>query len=186
MDKQLTFKGYRLLDLSIFTVLMIVFEYIGVKATLWFNEVYSISLFLTIALIVMMRWGAWSVITIIAGVLTYCLANQAVWSNYVVYLGGALFLLFNLFWFLLGKEKIRQGYFPFLYVLSGFLLLELGRSLITIIITNKFPLIGFLGTDVLNFLLTLLIIYIVRKQNGLFEDQIAYLKRINSEPSERD
>jgi hypothetical protein len=184
MNKQLTFKGYRSLDLAVFTILMVVFEFVGVKATLWFDELYTVSLFFTIALIVMMRWGAWSVITVIAGALTYCLVNQAVWENYLVYLGGALFLLFNLFWFLLGKEKIRQGYYTFLYVLSGFLLVELGRSLIALIVYGKFPLIGYLGTDVLTLALTILIIHLVRKQSGLFEDQIAYLKRINEEPNE--
>jgi branched-subunit amino acid transport protein AzlD len=162
---------------------MIVFELIAVRAVNWFHEVYSISLFIAISLIVMMRWGVWSIISIIAGAISYCLVNDAVFENYIIYIFGNLFILINLFWFLLGKDRIRKGYWTVLFVLSGYVLVEIGRSLVAVFFGGKFipTLIGFLGTDLINALLALLIIIITRKQNGLFEDQISYLKRINEE-----
>jgi hypothetical protein len=188
MNKHLSLSTYRLIDISIFTVLMVVFELIAVKAINWFDEVYSVSLFLTIALILIMRWGFWSIFTIITGAIIYCYAIGATVDNYLVYIGGNLFILFNLFWFTLGKERIQKGALTLLYVLSGFVLVELGRSLIASFLGFPFfpTLIGFLGSDVLSALLALLIIMITRKQNGLFEDQIAYLIRVNQEEEPKE
>jgi len=180
---KISFKNYRLFDLAVFSILLAVFEVIAVRAVSWFGELYSISLFLAISLLVMMRWGAWSAVTIVAGALAFCWANGAVLENYVVYVAGNLFLLFNLFWFLLGKDRIRQGYFSALFVLSGYLLTEFGRAVVSVFFGNRFfsAFIGFLGTDALNLLLALLVVWIAKRQNGLFEDQISYLKRTQEE-----
>ena len=82
---KISFKNYRLFDLAVFSILLAVFEVIAVRAVSWFGELYSISLFLAISLLVMMRWGAWSAVTIVAGALAFCWANGAVLENYVVY-----------------------------------------------------------------------------------------------------
>jgi hypothetical protein len=162
---------------------MIIFEFLAVKATMWFGEVYCISLFMMLSLIVMMRWGLWSAFTIIAGAVTFCLAIEASWKNYIIYVVGNLFILFDLFWFLLGKGRLREGYMTVSFVLSGYVLVEIGRSVVAVFFRWPFlpTLIGFLGTDLLSALLAVLIILISRKQNGLFEDQLSYLKRINDE-----
>ena len=167
---------------------MVVFEVIAVRAVGWFQEIYSVSLFLAISLLVMMRWGAWSVFTIVAGALTYCWAIGAAFENYIIYVFGNLFILFNLLWFLMGKERIRKGYWTVLFVLAAYFLVELGRAIIAVFYGSAFldTLISFLGTDLLNALLAVLIIIITRRQNGLFEDQISYLKRINEEERTRD
>jgi hypothetical protein len=188
MEKQLTLRGYRSIDLLLFTVMMIVFELLAVKATIWFGEVYCISLFILLSMIVMMRWGGWSVVTIVAGAITFCLANGAPWEHYIIYVGGDLFILFDLFWFNLGKAKMREGYLTVSFVLCGYVLVETGRSFMGLFFGGNFlpALIGFLGTDLLSALLALLIIMIARKQNGLYEDQITYLRRINAENTKHD
>ena len=144
MNKHLSLSTYRLIDISIFTVLMVVFELIAVKAINWFDEVYSVSLFLTIALILIMRWGFWSIFTIITGAIIYCYAIGATVDNYLVYIGGNLFILFNLFGLHL-ERKNSKGALTLLYVLSGFVLVELGRSLIASFLGFPFfpTLIGF-------------------------------------------
>ena len=78
-----------------------------------------------------------------------------------------------------GFGKVIGRYYSFSI---AYLLVELGRAIIAAY-GNAFltVLIGFLGTDLINVLLTLLIVMIMKRQNGLFEDQIAYLKRINEE-----
>ncbi|HEY8395351.1 MAG TPA: hypothetical protein VIK96_01080 [Bacilli bacterium] len=183
MDKHLSLRKYRLIDLAIFTVLLSVFEIIAVRAVGWFGELYSISFLIAISSLVMMRWGAWSAVTLAAGALAYCWANDAVLENYIIYVCGNLFMLFNLFWFMLGKDKVRKGYFALAFVLSGYLLIELGRAIVAAFFGTGFvsAFIGFLGTDAVNALLALLVIVIAKRQNGLFEDQISYLKRLNEE-----
>lgn len=181
MKKNISFKTYRLIDIFILTGLLIIFEIIASLALGWFNEKYYISLFISMSLIVMMRWNAWSVITILIGTIAYCLTNQGILKNYVIYLVGNLFILLNLLWFIKGKKKFQKNYVVLLYVVTGYLNIEIGRSLIALFYDAPFfsTFIGFLGTDLLNFLLALLIVFIVRKQDGVFEDQFSYLKRMN-------
>lgn len=181
MKKNISFKTYRLIDLFILTGLLIIFEIIASLALGWFNEKYYISLFISMSLIVMMRWNAWSVITILIGTIAYCLTNQGILKNYVIYLVGNLFILLNLLWFIKGKKKFQKNYVVLFYVVTGYLNIEIGRSLIALFYDAPFfsTFIGFLGTDLLNFLLALLIVFIVRKQDGVFEDQFSYLKRMN-------
>lgn len=190
MRKNISFKTYRLIDLFILTVLLVVSEIIASKALGWFNEKFYISLFLSLSLIVLMRWNAWASVTIIAGTLTYCIINQGVLQNFITYLVGNLFLLFNLFWFIKGKKQFKKNYIVFLYIVTGYLLIEIGRSLVALFYDANFfsALIGFLGTDVLNCLLAILIIFIMKRQDGVFEDQVQYLNRVSdqkaSEPSD--
>jgi len=185
---KLSLRNYRTFDISVFTVLLVVFEVLAVRAVGWFKEIYSVSLFLSLSLLVMMRWGAWSAVPIVFGAFAYCWAVGAAWENYVVYGVGNLFLLCNLLWFLRGKELVRKGPFLILFVLSGYLFTELGRSLVSLFFGGKFfsALIGFLGTDLLNALLALLVLGIAKRQKGLFEDQISYLRSLRQEEKKRD
>ena len=181
MRKSISFKKYRMIDLLILTGLLVIFEIITSQAPSWFSENYYISLFFSMSLIVLMRWNAWSIITIVAGTVVYCLQNQGDLKNYIIYLTGNLFILFNLIWFIKGKHQFKKSYIVLFYVISGYLFVEIGRSLVALFFDAPFiaTLIGFLGTDLLNVLLTLLIVFIVRRQDGVFEDQITYLKRMN-------
>lgn len=183
MNNQLSLGKYRLFDLLVFTGLMVFFEYVLVKVFPFLSGIYSISLFLTIALIVLIRWGLWAAIPIIAGGITYCLANDGKLNHYLIYTIGNLFILLNALWFLMGKNKIREGYITVSYVISGFILTELGRAIVAAILENNFlsAFISFLGVDSLSAAIALVIILIMRKQNGLFEDQISYLKRVQAE-----
>ena len=81
------------------------------------------------------------------------------------------------------KERVRQDAFLALtFALITQLLMQLGRAGIAAIL--GFPAdacIGFITTDILSALFTLFIIWIVRRIEGLFEDQKHYLLRIQSE-----
>jgi hypothetical protein len=169
------------------TGLLVIFEMVASQAPSWFSENYYISLYLSMSLIVLMRWNAWSIITILAGTVVYCLQNQGDFKNYITYLIGNSFILFNLLWFIKGKHLFKKTHVVLFYVISGYLFVEIGRSLVALFFDAPFfsTFIGFLGTDLLNVLLALLIVFIVRRQDGLFEDQITYLKRM-SERNEKD
>lgn len=188
MKKSISLSTYRFLDLAIFTFLMIVFEIIAIKGINWFSEVYCISLFLSISLIVLMRWGLWAIIPIISGALIFCYEIDGNFENYLVYVIGDLFILINMLWFIKGRQKLKNTYITICYVVSGYLLVQIGRSIVSAILGYPFftTLVGFLGTDSLNCLLALIIIFIAKKQNGLFENQIEYLKRIDKEKKKEE
>lgn len=185
----MSLKTYRLIDLGLFSAFALIFEYIAVVGTYSLGiSIFSVSLLLPIVLIVMMRWGLWAIIPLLVGTGSFILAIgrqiDLTTQNYLIYFIGNLFLLLNLLWFIKGKEKIRTNlYLSILYIASGCILLEVGRAIIALILGNDFlnVFIGFLGTDALSFVLAFIIVLITRKQNGIFEDQIHYLLRIQEE-----
>lgn len=188
MKKNISLQTYRMIDLLMLTGLLVIFELIASQALTWFNENYYISLFFTMSLIVLMRWNAWSIVTIFIGTVVYCWQNQGDFQNYVIYIVGNLFIVFNLLWFRKGKHQFKKSYIVLFYVLSGYFLVEIGRSLVALFFDAPFfpTFIAFLGTDLLNLLLALLSVFIVRKQDGVFEDQITYLKRVSEENKKDD
>ena len=186
MGGKISFGMYRSIDLTIFTVLMIIFEFFSVKGFEWFNGIYALSLFLVLSLITMMRWGIYSIIPIIAGGLTYSLAHpNGTMETTIVYVVGNLFVLIALVWLIKGQDKIKnQNYYLILFVLTGFFGYCLGRAFIGTLVFKKDFIdlaIGYLGTESLNAVISLVIIFIARKQPGILENQKQYVKKIQEE-----
>ena len=96
-------------------------------------------------------------------------------------IGGAL-VLFKLF----GKERIRGdalGTMAFGVVTA--LLMQLGRALVSVVSGGAAQdAILFFTADVLTLLFTAVVMWIVRRLDGVFEDQITYLLRISKEKEE--
>ena len=191
MKKGLSIRGYRAIDIGVFSVVLFLFEFF---ATYFTNNIFTISLLIPIALIVLMRWGLYAGITIVLASVSYVYAisthnSDVTYKNYLIYIFGNLLLLINMLWFIKGKEKVRKNLFISIgYVITGFLLIEIGKTVFSIIFLggNIFNiLIGFLGSDALNLIIGLVIILIARLQNGIFEDQIEYIKRIKEETEEK-
>ena len=136
-------------------------------------------------LICMMRWNGLAFFMPIVSGVVYCYSiKSATLDNYLIYTIGNMFVLINLVWFLKGKEKIRNSLpLSIVYTVTGFLLVALGRTIVATILGNDFlgVLIGFLGAESINLVLAGFIIAIARLQNGLFIDQILYLKNIQKE-----
>jgi hypothetical protein len=113
----------------------------------------------------------------------YCLINDGSWKGYIIYSIGNLFVASNLILIkYAGKENIcRNTYILIAYMLCGYLSMNIGRTLISLIFsldfTNQF--LRYIFSDALNAVIGLIIILIARKQDGIFEDQMAYLKRQN-------
>jgi len=83
----------------------------------------------------------------------------------------------------LGKERIRKdGLLTMLYALLTQLLMQVGRSAVAAAL--GFPagvLLGFITTDLLSGLFSMVILWSIRRIDGLFEDQKQYLLRISRE-----
>ncbi|MEG2014909.1 MAG: hypothetical protein RR086_04175, partial [Clostridia bacterium] len=179
---------YKAIDLLTLAVILAICEALNallVSKINWFKtENYCISLFIPIVLIVMMRWNGFSAIHAVLAGLIYCACLEASWQAYLIYAIGNCFILLDLILFkIIGKSKIRNSVvFTTIFVLCGYLLAEVGRGLVAVILGNPFSIIiSYLATDSLSAIIGLIIVLIARKQDGMFEDQILYLTRVQKE-----
>ena len=190
MSRQRTLGEYRAIDLTLFCIILIIFESIlHTAATKLFPaEPYSVLLVASITAIVMMRWGLYAAIHAVIGGITYCVLSNGTFQHYLIYGIGNLFALLAMFllkaW---GKEEVRKdGIKSVAFALLVQLLMQFGRCIVAI--TLRFPLstgLAFFTTDIISDLFTVVIIWIARRLDGIFEDQRHYLIRIQSE-TEKD
>lgn len=189
MKGQRSVGRYRFIDLAFFALMILVSETVIVTAAVkWFpNEPYTVSAAAAVTAIVMVRWGPWAAIHAILGGLAFCLASGAAPRQYLIYCGGNLLALAALP-LARGKrgEALRQDAFrTVIYALAVQLLMQLGRALLSL--TMGAPLTaaaGFFTTDVISLLFTALILWIVRRLDGMLEDQKHYLHRVAKEREE--
>lgn len=190
MERKRSLSAYRMLDLAIFAVMLIVFESIIVLVSTgnrFAGQAYTVSLAAAVTGIVYMRWGAWGALhALIAGVV-YCLPQKASSQQLIVYMAGNLLSLaivpvMNR----LGRERIREDRYLFIPVSLGTLvLMQTGRAVISLLFgAGLDAALMFYTTDILSAVFTVVITWIAKMQNGIYEDQIHYLKRINEEDKE--
>ncbi len=184
-----TIGRYRAIDLSLFAVMLAVFETIVVKAgTAWFREEpWMVSVTGVITAIVMMRWGPWAAIHAVLGGLVLCAVSGAgarqplMWAIYGIgNLGGMAGLLLLKKW---GGEAIRNNVYRTLLFGAAVLLgMQIGRALLSLIlIRDSGALILYFTPEIVTMLFTLVLMWIVRRVDGLFEDQRHYLKRFHQQ-----
>ena len=192
------------MDLTVFGAMLVVAEaLIVLAATRWFPaEAYTVSIVAAVTSIVLMRWGPWAAIHAVLGGLVYCFVSGGQPGQYLIYCAGNLFALLSLLWFrLLGKERIREDSFlTVMFALTTQLFMQLGRAAVAFALLRASPgsapagtqsiagalsfCIGFVTTDALSGFFTAVILWIARRQDGLFEDQKHYLLRIQEAEKE--
>ena len=177
---------YRVIDLTLFAVMLCVFESVLVTAsTRWFpNEPYTVSVTAAITAIVMMRWGPWAAIHAVLGGAVFCHFSGAAPRQYLIYCGGNLFSLAALLLKRrMGEEAIRTDALKtLLFGLCVWALMETGRALLSLLTgTALTAALGFFTTDAVTLLFTLVIVWIVRRLDGVWEDQHHYLLRLREE-----
>ncbi len=191
MKQQISLSQYRSIDLIILAVVMVVCQFaIHMAVSVWFqgkmHMLYLISPVAVIAALVMMRWGPWSAIHAALGGVLYAYFSGGQWQHFLIYgLGNAACLLALVMIRLLGKEKIRLSAVN--TVIFGLLVQALmlaGRAGVAALLGFKpGECLGFITTDALSLLFTGCVIWGIRRVDGLFEDQIHYLLRVQSEQS---
>jgi len=182
----MSFKQYRTLDLMIFLGMYALCEYLVIKAaTVWFDEPYSISIMLPLLVIVMMRWDKYVLIHAVLYAILFVYYQGGSMKQYLIYIIGNLgFLATLIYVYKVGKDKIRNSFFnSAVFLVIGFVTMELSRGLASMIISGSGPMVilQFLMTDMLSLVFGLLVIIVVRKADGLFQDQKQYLLQINSQ-----
>lgn len=188
----ISLKQYKLTDLFLFAVILVAFELILHFAFKAYKGPFVFSPFLPIVLLVMMRWGWVSVFYAVGDGLLFCLLNLKETNfhnfNFAVYLiGNACVMLLLLMTKFMGKEKIRgKWYFTLLFVVAGWLAAALGRTVVAACFGQSFlgVLLGQLS-DFMSLTLAVVIILVMRKLEGMFEDQKSYLFRLDRERKEK-
>lgn len=183
----LSFKQYRATDLFLFAVILIAFELIVHFAFIGLKGDFTFSPMVPIVLLVIMRWGWQGVFfAVIDGVL-FCLLNGFGWQNYLCYgIGNAAIMSVLLMTRFMGKQKIAgKWYFSALFVVVGWVSVVFGRTLVAVCCGEDFVtyLLGFLS-DFFSLGVALILILVLRRLNGLFEDQKHYLARLDDERKE--
>ena len=186
MKRQLTFGDYRIIDLCLFAVMLSASEFIITSAaSKWFpGQPFTVSVTAAITTIVFIRWGAWGAVHALLGGLVFCYASGATMQQYLIYGIGNLFSLIILLPVRkIGSEKIRTDQlFSMLTAELTLLFMQTGRSLVALALGYEMGrCVGFFTTDSLSGLFAMVIIYIVRNLDGIFEDQKMYLIRLQKE-----
>ena len=189
VEKKRTVGQYRTIDLMLFALMVFLGEYLVVTAAgHWFtDQLYVFSVVPVVTAIVMMRWGPWAAIHAVLGGVALSWATSASPSQYAVYCVGNLLGLGALGMLrALGKERVRtDGFLTVVFGMACCLLMQLGHALLSLLFGGTVGgMIVFFTTDVLTLLFTAVVIWIARRLDGVFEDQINYLLRISKEQEE--
>lgn len=189
-----SYNQYKLFDIMLFMVIMAALEAVNVFAIKkWFPDMtFAVSLMFTVSLIVLVRWNFLAAIfPVLHGVL-YCAFLSAFQTvgveEYITYAAGNSFILLSWFLFkLLPKEKLfSKWYYTIIYPVAGFVFVILGRSAVAACFGSNF--VAYLGntvfTESLNAAFALIALLILRRADGMLEDQKVYLKRVARERDE--
>ena len=191
MNSHLTLKQYRNLDLFLFAVMLLLFEWIiATAASRWFpGQPYTVSLVSAITTIVLMRWGPWAAIHAALGGLVYCVVSSAEPRHYLIYIVGNLFAMLSLILLKgFGHKKIRDNVLlSLLFGEATLLFMQLGRAIVALALGSKLlECLAFFTTDALSGLFTVVLVWITRRLDGIFENQISYLLRVQKEQKEEE
>ena len=191
----ISFRQYKYTDLFFFALVLGISELLIFCAfKLWFKgavDKFYINFMLAIVLTVIMRWGWVGGIYAVADGVVQCAMEGGNWQSYLTYMAGtACVLSVLLLTKFLGKEKIRsKWYFTLIYIVIGWVSVNLGISCMCAIFGNSFlsSLATSFGLGVYGALPlagAIVVIMILRQLNGMFEDQKHYLIRQDKERKE--
>lgn len=197
-SRLISVKQYRLTDLFLFAVITALGELLPHFAMVWFpsGALYTISFAVPITLIVMMRWGWPSLFYALGSGLIYCLLNSGSGSQYATYCIGNLFIAVMLIpRYLIGAKKIASHWWSsVLFVIGGWVCVYLGRASVSAVCMAIAPIdgvgvfdgfIAFALYDLISLGIGALIIIVLRRFDGMFEDQKDYLNRIDAARKEQ-
>lgn len=192
-DGGASFRRYRTIDLVIWTIIAAVMEaVVTLAASKWFlSEIYFLSSTIAIVSIVMMRWNAFAAVPAVVGGAVYvlCIKGEFDFKQIVIYCVGNCFMLLGLILLkAIGKEKVRQKFvLTGIYAVTMYILAQVGRGVVSMFYGEPpSAIIGFISTDVITLLFTIVVVLISRVPDGIFEDQKHYIIRTDSERRKAD
>lgn len=188
----ISFRQYKYTDLFFFALVLGLSELLVFCAyRYWFADTYDkyyVNFMLAIALTVIMRWGWVGGIYAAVDGVVLCAMQGGNWQSYLSYIiGCACILSVLLLTKFLGKEKIRSTwYFTLIYILVGWVSVNFGITCAGAVFGGNF--LALLGSNfglgvygALSFAAAVAVIMILRRIDGMFEDQKHYLIRQDKE-----
>ncbi len=191
MNRRMSFGQYRTMDLTAFAIMLIASEsVIQTASTAWFpGQHYTVSVTAAIVAIVLMRWKKYAALHAVLGGLVFCYHLKAGPNQYLIYCLGNLGAMLSLLIIrTAGDERIRNdALLSILFALCTQLFMQAGRA-VTAGILGAPPAVclGFFTTDALSALFAMVIVWIARRLDGIFEDQKKYLLRVQEEKERGD
>lgn len=185
-SRLISFKQYKLTDLFLFAAILAGFELILHFAMVAFgdNANFTFSPMVPLVLVMMMRWGWVSVFYAVGDGALYVLLKGGSWQSLIIYcVGNACIMLLLIYIRFVGKERIRKSAFlSILFVVLGWAVTVLGRSAVAAIVGESFvyAIVQQLS-DLVSMVIGAVIILIMRRLDGMFEDQKHYLRRLDDE-----
>ena len=174
MNKQLSIEAYRAIDILLWVAILCVFEgaIIRVSASfLFYDQMFTVSLAAGITALVCMRWGWWGMIHAAVAGFVYCLLNGGAMWQYAVYIIGNCFAATMVpVLKKKGTENLRSNTLMCLAWGAGIqAMMHLGRGIVSLFFGAGFSALGlFFTTDPLSYVFTMVIIWIVRRVDGVF------------------
>ena len=189
MNRQISLSQYRTIDLAIMTGLMAASQLvIQIAVSRFYAEQtgYIVSPVAAVVALVMMRWGPWAAVPAVLGGVILTLLSGGTAEQMLIYSAGNLLAMPALLYLkLLGKERVRgNAVLALVFAALVQLLMQFGRAGVALLLGH--PLLAcwdFITTDAMSILFTMVIIWVVRRVEGLFEDQKHYLLRVQQEQS---
>ncbi len=189
VKRRLSIGQYRAIDLAFFAALTVFFEFVLTRMGLAMPYApFLVSVTPVICAIVMMRWGWPAAIHAVLGGAAYCLASDQGGEWFLVRCAGNLVCLEALLLLRVypGAARVRDSAaLSMVYGAAVHLLMQLGRSVITLALHDWQTLVvKMAGMEAVTLLFTVVLMWIVRRLDGLFEDQRHYLDRVRREEEE--
>ena len=191
----ISIRQYKYTDLFFFALVLGLSELLVFCAyNLWFQNTvdkFYVNFMLAIVLTVIMRWGWVGGIYAVVDGVVLCAIEGGDWQSYIIYMvGTACIMSVLLLTKFVGKEKIRsKWYLTLAYILVGWISVNLGITCMSAIFGNSFlgslaSSFGFGVYGALPLAGSTAAIMIMRRLNGMFEDQKHYLIRQDKERKE--
>jgi len=180
-------RRYRAIDLSLWCFLLILFESVIILAStrMFPSQPYTVSLVPAFIAIVMVRWGIFAAFPCVLGGLVFCVLQGASPAQFPIYCLGNLLALAALPLrnrFLKDRGVFEDALHALLFALVICLLAQCGRALVSLCLGTAPALaLGFVTTESVTDLFTLVIIWVCRRLDGVLEDQPHYLARLDRE-----
>jgi len=189
MKRQLSLRQYREIDLTAFAIMLLISEVFIRMAIRWFpNEIYTVSVAGAVTAIVMMRWSGYAGIHAALAGLIYCFLSHGTGKQYLIYVVGNLLSLAALLVFKVwDKETVRKDSTrTVIFAVCVQVFMQVGRGLVALVLgSSPMSCLGFLTTDALSGVFTVVVVWIARRLDGIFEDQKHYLLRIHTKGEEK-
>ena len=190
-SRLISYKQYCITDLCIFAGILLLAELTVHFAAVWLpgEAVFTFSFMLPIVLMVMVRWGWQSVFYALGSAVLYCALNKGTLTSYLVYgIGNCFVMLMLLPLKFIGSDKIvTRWWASLLFIIGGWLCVYLGRSIVWTVCYAVKPVegaaayvafINFATSELLSLAMAAVVILILRRFDGMFENQKSFLKRL--------